>query len=78
VSVNKITGLENWMPTEENISHSEGATDFFMLVHSYIDVLSELIKDETIKEMVHVRIDIIFQSIFSSYVNFTIQSISWI
>ena len=59
--MNKITGMENWIPIDEETAHSEGVSDFFMLINNYVGVLKEMIKDETIKEIIHSRIDQIFQ-----------------
>lgn len=71
MSVNKITGLENWLPIDEDTAHSEGVADFFMLIHNYVGVLTEMIKDDTIKDIIHSRIDLIFQeSKFSTISNF--------
>lgn len=61
MSVNKITGMENWLPIDGQTAHSEGVSDFFMLINNYVGVLKEMIKDDSIKDIIHTRIDAIFQ-----------------
>lgn len=42
-SVTKLISFETWLPIDESILHTESVADFFTLVHSYSNVLSELI-----------------------------------
>lgn len=74
----KLISFETWLPIDESILHTESVADFFSLIHSYSNVLSELIKEDTVKAALHGKVDGIFTGVFRRYISFTIDSLSWI